>query len=474
MLHLRTLDSIVIIAYLAFVLIAGVYLANRVKGSDDFYVAGRSLGLFVVTATVCATIIGGGALVGRGGIVYSQGAAAVWLAVPYFAGMVFFSFFAGRIHKIGVKHNILSIPGLMERRCGRTAKLIVAVLIAYTMTATVGSQISATATILRIVAADWGMTYETGALAATAIFVCYTGASGLFGVVYTDVLQFLTLILSVYIVLPVIALAKVGGVEGLTTRIPPEMWSLRPDAAIAGYIFTNLIFTLAGAEIWQRAFAAKTSGIAFKGTLYGTLIYGATIVVTLVIGLCAVLLLPNLKEEYGTFDAAIPALAVRVLPTGLVGLAIAGLLAVLMSTSDSYLLIAAQTIVNDIMRTVKPGITEKQELLASRIAVPALGFGAMAVALYIRSAYEALMFAWTFYAAAVGIPAFAALCWKKATGSAVIAAMLAGFAVSFVWHFLGSPYSVAPSIAGSAACGATLYGVAMLTHRKGDETYLEP
>jgi SSS family solute:Na+ symporter len=473
MIHIALIDTVVIVVYLILMMLVGFYFSKKIKSSTDFYIAGRSLGMFTVTATVCATMIGGGALVGRGGVMYAQGAVGIWLALPYFIGMIFFSMISGRIHKIGVKYDIISIPDLMERRYGKTAKILVASLVAFTMMATVGAQISATATILKIVGMQWGITYQTGALIATIIFIVYTSASGLYGVVYTDVIQFIVLILSVYIAVPIIALFKVGGVGQLVNAIPSDMWNLKPDATIVGYIFTNLVFTLAGAEIWQRAFASKNARVAQRGTLFGTLIYGLTIISTFIIALCAVVIIPDLFEVYGTYDAAVPALVLKTLPVGLVGITIAGLLSVLMSSSDSYLLISTQTITNDIIRTLKEDITDKQIILLSRIIIPMLGFLALIIALYIKSAYAALMFAWTFYASSVGLPAFAALYWKKATKYAVVLSVITGFVSSCAWELAGRPFGIASSIVGSVLCGIVLYTVGILTYKKGEGIFLD-
>lgn len=68
-----------------------------------------------------------------------------------------------------------------------------------------------------------------------------------------------------------------------------------------------------------------------------------------------------------------------------------------------------------------------------------LPLGALFIALYIKNAYNILMFAWSFYAAAAGLPAFAALYWKKATKAGILAGMGAGFSVTIVWKLLGSP-----------------------------------
>jgi SSS family solute:Na+ symporter len=461
------IDLFIIFIYMVIMLAIGLSYSGKVRNTEDFFLAGRSLGLFTMIATVCATIIGGGALIGRGGEIFSRGLTAIWLPLPYFIGMLGFSLIAHRINKIGRKHGISSIPDLMNRRFDSATRIIFSVLIAYTMMATVGSQISATATIVSIVGGQWGISYEMGAFVAALIFVLYTSAAGLFGVVYTDVVQFIMLIISVYIILPIIVLSKIGGVPELLAQIPAEMKSLGTDSTIVGYIFTNLLFSFAGAEMWQRAFASKNEKTARQGMFWGTFAYGLTIISTMIIGLSAYVLLPNLVETYGTTDAAIPVLIVSCLPVGLSGITVAGLLAIMMSSSDSYLLISTQTIIDDIIKHIRPSITQKTELKMSRIITPILGFGALIIALYIKSAYAALMFAWTFYAASVGLPAFAALFWKKATKAGIISSVLTGFFISLLWRLLNSPMGIADALAGGIACAIVLVSVSLLTYREG-------
>lgn len=116
--HVTMLD-IIIFAYLIGMLFIGFYFTKNVKTSGDFFVAGRSLGPVVLMATVCASIIGGSALIGCGGYAYNGGTVAIAIALPYMVGMFIFSFFTGHIADIGRKHNITSIPELMEFRFGK-------------------------------------------------------------------------------------------------------------------------------------------------------------------------------------------------------------------------------------------------------------------------------------------------------------------------------------------------------------------
>lgn len=124
----------------------------------------------------------------------------------------------------------------------------------------------------------------------------------------------------------------------------------------------------------------------------------------------------------------------------------------MMSTADSYLLVSVQTVVSDLGKTFHPAMKEKQEILFSRIASVVLALGALVIALYIKSAYDVLMFAWAFYAAAAGLPALAALYWKKATSAGIMAGMLGASWSPWSGSWWASPWVwVPPSPAPSPA-----------------------
>ena len=467
MMHVMTpLDMVIIVVYMLGMLGIGVWFVRRIKNTKDYYVAGRTLGPFVLTATVCASIIGGSAMMGRAGIAYTTGFKAVMTAVPYLIGMYIFSAIAGRIQEIGARRNINSIPELFEYRFGKQAKCILAVMIVFTMMGTVAAQVTATATIIKLVGGEFGISYEAGALVATIIFIIYTAASGLFGVVYTDVLQFFMLIIFVYMLIPFSSIQYLGGFSNFWANLDKSYLVPHIDGSILGDIVTYLVFTLAGAEMWQRAFAAKNKKSATQGMFWGTFVYMISIALVLFMGLVAQQIIPNVMETYGNSDAVVPALAIGILPPGLTGLALAGILSVMMSTADSYLLVSVQTFIHDLYKNFKPDLQEKREILLSRIASVLLALGALIIALYIKNAYNVLMFAWSFYAAAAGLPALAALYWKKATAAGIIAGMTGGFVVCVGWKLAGLPFGLGATVPGAIACGVLLVGVSLATCEK--------
>lgn len=460
------LDLGILGIYLVGMVLVGVLCVRKVKNANDYYTAGRSFGPFVLMATVCATIIGGSGLMGRAGVAYSSGFKAILTAIPYLLGMFIFSGISGRISDIGFKYGLTSIPELFERRFGKTAKLILSVMIAFTMMGTVASQVTATATIINMLGGEIGISYEMGAFIACVVFIVYTATSGLFGVVYTDVLQFYMLLLFVYILIPTASLLEVGGLASFTKNLSPELFKPYINGDILGDIVTYLVFTMAGAEMWQRAFAAKDRRSAKEGMFLGTAVYGVTIILVWFMGVIAHQIIgDDVLALYGSTDAVVPALAIKVLPAGLTGLALAGILSVIMSTADSYLLVSVQTCVHDIGKTVDPDMSGKKEILLSRIFSVILPLCALVIALYIQNAYKILMFAWSFYAAAAGIPAFAALFWKKATKPGIIAGMAAGFVVCIGWKLLGTPFDLGPTVPGAIACAAATVGVSLATYK---------
>lgn len=471
--QLHVIDLVIIAIYLLTMVGIGVFVVRKVRDLEDYFVAGRSFGPMVLMATVCATIIGGSGLMGRAGVAYSSGFKAVLTAIPYLLGMFIFSAMSGRISKIGIRYGIGSIPELFDRRFGKAAKLILSVMLAFTMMGTVASQVTATATIINMLGGQIGLSYEAGAMIACVVFIVYTATSGIFGVVYTDVMQFYMLILFVYILIPVASLRAVGGFSGFLAGLDTSLVKPYINGDIMGDIVTYLVFTMAGAEMWQRAFSAKDASSARKGMILGNSVYGITIALVFFMGIVGHQILgDDVAAVYGSTDAVVPALAITVLPVGLTGLALAGILSVIMSTADSYLLVSVQTCVHDIGKTLFPKITEKDELRLSRYFAVGLSVGALLIALYIKNAYNILMFAWSFYAAAAGLPAFAALYWKKATREGILAGMISGFVVCVGWKLAGLPFGMGATVPGAIACAIALVGVSLMTYKKSPSVFL--
>ena len=356
------------------------------------------------------------------------------------------------------------MSSLFEYRFGKPAKCVLAAMVAFAMVGTVAAQVTATATIIKLLGGQVGISYEMGAFIATAIFIIYTAASGLFGVVYTDVVQFFMLIIFVYLMIPFSSLDYLGGFGSFWASLDKSYITPAIDGKILGDIVTYLVFTMAGAEMWQRAFAAKDKKSAKRGMFWGTAVYGVTIALLFLMGLAAQQILPNVVEEFGTADAVIPALAIKILPPGLTGLALSGILSVMMSTADSYLLSSATNLTNDIyVKYIRKDATDKQKMLVLRGTIVVFSVIAVALTLYFPTVLSLQMTAYTMYGAAITPAILFALFSKKVTPAAGIAGILVGGLATIVWTLMGTPYGIQCAIVAVPASVIAILVVSAVT-----------
>lgn len=167
------------------------------------------------------------------------------------------------------------------------------------MGASVATQISGCSTVFSLMGGNvLGISYETAAIIATVVFIVYVLFSGLYSVVWTDVIQCVILVVMIYIVLPFKGINDAGGWSAVMEKIPETHFDWNFDTAIVGALVTNFAIVACNPPIWQRAFAAKTSGKAKKGMILGYSIYGTTILLTIFIAFAAFVLLPGIKDTY--------------------------------------------------------------------------------------------------------------------------------------------------------------------------------
>ena len=270
--------------------------------------------------------------------------------------------------------------------------------------------------------------------------------------------------IAIYIFLPVKSVIMAGGLDAVKSSVPESFWQWNFDASIIGAMVTNLAIVACNPPFWQRAFSAKTSETAKKGMVLGYSIYAVSIFMTIFIAFAALALVPDIKEAYGNYDYTVPVLAAMVFPKGLTGIAVAGMLAVSMSTGDSQLLCAMQHFTTDCVKIVKPEISSKHELLLGRLSCVVFGMIALALTFWIKGAYNILMAVWGLYSSCMACPSIAALFWRKATKSGILAGIFSGLAVNLIWtHVLCKPLGIASVIPSVLVNGAVLIAVSLLT-----------
>lgn len=464
------IDLIVIVIYFVFILIVGVVSYRKVKNETDYSLAGRSLGYPTLIGAITATAIGAGATLGVGGLSYSFGIVVVWSIIAYALGLLGFSIIAGVIRRI----KYWTIPEVLLARYGNTARIISAVFLLLGLIALFGVQVAALGTVFTAVGGTlWGVTYSQAVLIAGAVMIAYTFAGGMFALAYTEIVQAILLLVILGVVLPIFLFSGVD-LGATAAKLPSKMLAFFtgvPPFTIVGWFLTLIPICFIDVSLWQRASSAKDEHVARRSIVVSTILYFGYSLSIIVVGILGFYLYPSLKEVYGTNDVVIPVLVMNNLPPVMIGLSIAAILAVVMSTAASVLMVAGMTVSRDVARLFKPNMKEQTALWTARFAVAAIGAFGITFALLMRGIFDMMLLSFAVFIAVGFVPTMAALFWKKATNAGAIASMIGG-GVSVVGLYglkftTGLPEWIEP-IAGALIVAVILmYVVSIYTYKPG-------
>ena len=374
---LHTVDWLIVLAYFAGVA-AVAWWASRVQDdSEDYFLAGRNVGWFVIGGSLFASNIGSEHLVGLAGsgatdgIIYAHYELHAWILLVL--GWVFLPFY--------MRSRVFTMPEFLEKRFGPSARWIVSLvsLVAYVLTK-VAVTLFAAGIVFRVLFPDVQFLgadpFWIGAIGTLLLTGAYTVAGGLRAVLYTDALQAFTLIIGAIATL-VIGLDMVGGPSGLVAAVGPEQFSLwrplsDPDFPWLGVLFgapiVGLWYWCTDQYIVQRTLAAKNITIGRRATIFASVLKITPVFLFIIPGMIGAALKEQGRIDFGGANEAFPALMLHVLPVGLRGLALAGLLAALMSSLSSTFNSSATLFTVDIYRKWRPDASERATVTVGRIA----------------------------------------------------------------------------------------------------------
>lgn len=411
-------DIGIILVYLAGMVAVGIWTSRKIKNLTDYSLAGKSLGFLVMIGTLVGAAIGAASTMGKAGKAYELGIIFVTAGLGYIAGLVVFGLLSGRLRKLG----IWTIPDALFKRYGKGINLACGAAMFITVIALFGGQIIGIGLIFTAVGQSLGLTYTTSIILAGVVMILYTVLGGLFAVAYTDLIQTVIMLVSIGVILPIFILANdsgsilAGAWQSAASGTGP---GISPLYLISIWII-DFCFCLVDPGLWQRANAA-TSGKVIRNSMFitaGVYVYWSVVVVLL--GILGIFLVPNIVQNYGSTDAVIPVMIVKYLPMGLVGLCLAGLMAVMMSTASVALLISGTTVANDLIKAARPQTSETKLLLWAKLVIILVGALGIVFAMVMRGIFDILLLAFAVYVSAVFIPAMAAFFWKKATRQGAI------------------------------------------------------
>ena len=464
-------DIGIILIYLAGMVAVGIWTSRKVKNLADYSLAGKSLGYLVMIGTVVGAAIGAASTMGKAGKAYELGIIFVTAGFGYIAGLIVFGLLSGRLRRLG----IWTIPEALYKRYGKGINLACGAAMFITVIALFGGQIIGIGLIFTAVGKSLGLTYTTSIILAGVVMILYTVLGGLFAVAYTDLIQTVIMLVSIGIILPIFILANDSGsilAGAWQSAAAGDGPGLSPVYLVSIWII-DFCFCLVDPGLWQRANAA-TSGKVIRNSMFvtaGVYLYWSVVVVLL--GLLGIFLIPNIVQNYGSTDAVIPVMIVKYLPVGLVGLCLAGLMAVMMSTASVALLISGTTVANDLIKAARPQTSETRLLLWAKLVIILVGALGILFAMVMQGIFDILLLAFAVYVSAVFIPAMAAFFWKKATRQGAIVSSIAStivcVALYAVKQFIEIPW-LEPIVISLAVSLILMWSVSRATYKPESAT----
>jgi SSS family solute:Na+ symporter len=368
---LATLDWIVIAGYFLLLLgIAAWVILQKQENSEDYFLAGRNMGWFVVGASIFASNIGSEHVVGLAGsgagdkfplLIYELHA---WVVV--LLGWLFLPFY--------VRSGVFTMPEFLEKRFNPRARWFLSL---FSLAAYVLTKVSVTLYAGGIVISTLlDISFMQGALATVILTGIYTVLGGMRAVVYTETLQAMILVLGAA-TLTILGLSAAGGWGSVVEEVGPQYMDMWRSSNDPDYPWHWLVLssTIVGIWYWctdqvivQRVLTAKNIKEGRRGTIFGAFLKLMPVFLFLIPGVIALVLKQRGELEWDTPDQAFPALMMQVLPAGLRGLVAAGLMAALMSSLASVFNSCSTLFTVDIYKKIRPESTEKQLVQVGRIA----------------------------------------------------------------------------------------------------------
>ncbi|MDX1393223.1 MAG: sodium:solute symporter [Gemmatimonadota bacterium] len=433
---LAPLDWFVLAAYFAAIAaIAWWAMRQRTESSDDYFLAGRHVGWFVIGASVFASNIGSEHIVGLAGTAAESGLVLghyelhSWLLLVL--GWVFVPFY--------MRSRVFTMPEFLELRYGPAARwfLSVIMLVGYVLTK-ISVTIYAGAVVFQVL---MGIDFWTGATIVVLLTGAYTVLGGLRAVLYTETLQAIVLI-AASVAITAIGLVRVGGVGELLAAVGPEKLNMFLPADHPDFPWTGMVFAppIVGLWYWctdqyivQRVLAGRGEAEARRGTIFAGYLKLLPFFIFLIPGLVAYALAQSGALELAEGDQAFPALVAALLPAGARGLVAGGLLAALMSSLAAVFNSSSTVFTMDIYKVLRPEASERRLVLVGRIATVALVVLGLLWIPFLRGLsgqlYQYLQSVQAYIAPPIAAVFLFGVFWPRVGARAAMTALVGGFVI---------------------------------------------
>ena len=461
-----------LVFYLLFLFVFGLKLTRRLKKKEDFLVAGRTLTAPVLVGTLLATWIGSGDIFSVSDLSYNHGYSSLIGSSGGWLGIIIAYFIAGRVRRFGQ----FTVPDILEARYNYWARILATVTTIIAYVTIVSYQFRGGGWVLNIIS-EGKINTEQGIIVVAVFVIIYTLLAGMISVAYLDIFNGLIMITGIFLALPF--LIKTGGglaqiASNVTPRAHPFLGNMSWVQAF-GYFVPTLLLALGNGNMYQRFFSAKNEKEAQKsviGWVIGVIFLGIALQSLAVIG-------SSIFKGLGPTEAGkiILLVAHQGVPVIIGCLLFAAIVAVIISTANSFLLVPATNVIRDIyQRFINPELSDKKAILYSRLVVVILGLVAYFLISFFPRILDAAYAAYTVYGAGLTPALMAVFFWRRATVQGGVASITGGMVTTIIWEIInkisgGFPLGVPSIYPALLSSLILLVGVSLLTPKPASEKW---
>jgi solute:Na+ symporter, SSS family len=472
-----------IIVYMAFTIAIGLWAARNVHSSKDYLVAGRSLPLYINTATVFATWFGAETVLSISATFAKDGLSGI-PGDPFGASaclVIAAIFFARTFYRM----NLLTLGDFYRKRYDSRIEVLTSLCVTVSYLGWTSAQLTALGLVIWILSAG-SLTLTQGILLGAGVVLIYTIFGGMWSIAFTDMLQTVVIIIGLIVV--AIFIGDLAGGAGkvfaqASTDGKLNLWPSGEKGGLGDWLtFIAAFVTIAlgsipQQDIFQRMTSAKDEKTAVRGTILGASGYFIMAFVPMFIAYAALMIDPKLAELFKSEDAReiqriLPDIILNKTPLYIQILFFGALLSAIMSTASGTLLAPTAIFTNNVMKPFIPHMSDHQLLKTVRIVLVLFCGAALVFAVNSKSTmYEMVQNAYKVTLAGAFVPLAFGVYWKKANNAGAAASIFAGMGVWIAAELKLFPTMMAgaevpPQLFGLLAAIVAMIAVSLATHGK--------
>ncbi|MBP3410012.1 MAG: sodium/proline symporter PutP [Clostridia bacterium] len=460
---------VAMIIYMAVVIGIGLWYAKRAnKNSEEYFLGGRSLGPWVTAMSAEASDMSGWLLMGLPGVAYWCGLAdAFWTAFGLAVGTyINWLIVSKRLRRYSVRaNNSITLPEFFSNRFRENKKVIMTIAAAFILIFFTVYASSCFVTCGKLFSTLFGAPYVSMMIIGAIFVLVYTILGGFLAESASDFMQAIVMIVALTVIV-VISTVQAGGIGAVmenakaipgfvqffgiaTPAVEAGTQLVEGGAPLFGEAGTYSLLSVASCMAWGlgyfgmpqvllRFMAIRKEDELKRSRQIATVWVVISLAVAVFIGIVGRQIFPTAHLTKSGAESIFITLSTSFLPPLLAGFVMAGILAATISSSDSYLLIAASAFAKNIYQGVcKKNATDKQVMIVSRITLLALALIGVLIALDENSViFQIVSFAWAGFGATFGPLMLFCLFWKRINRAGAIAGMVSGAGMVFLWKLV--------------------------------------